>query len=453
MGTLTIRIVRQPGGEAVDTLARPLVPAGMSIGRSPECELVLDDPLRLVSRRHAWLVPIERDKAVIHCVSASASLTVNGATLPSGSECQVEEGDRVCIGAFELEIGLQRPAEVALLELARRVSPRPPPQPAEPAEPAAAAPAAIAAPAAAPASAPAAAPAVAARRQAPASRLAQWFDLDTAADPLAPESPLSMPAAAARTALPPRMAAASAPLPPPPPPPVASPPPAPPVQAAAPARAKDPAPDHAALREAFLRGAGLDDGALPALDPPWAEHLGTLLRGMTDGTFDLLRSRAVTKQGIRAQSTQIVARENNPLKFAPDATECLRLLLQPQPRPGFLAPVDALHDVHRDLQVHQLALMAGMRAAVSELILQLGPEAIEQTAGPARGWMRWFPGAREADLWRRHRDHHAELVSHLDDALEAAFGREFLLAYEAQSRHAARHPDGSQPSGPDRLLR
>jgi type VI secretion system FHA domain protein len=195
-----------------------------------------------------------------------------------------------------------------------------------------------------------------------------------------------------------------------------------------------------ALRQAFLRGAGLDTGhSAPSitLNPRWMEHLGAVLRTATEGTLALLQSRAVTKRSIRAEGTRIAARKNNPLKFAPDTSEALVHLLNMQASRGFLGPIDALHDAHDDLQVHQLAMVAGMQAAVFELISRLGPAATEAAEGAPRGLARHLPAWRDAALWRRHCQGHAHLLAHLDDDFEAIFGREFLRAYEEQSRLAA----------------
>ena len=74
-----------------------------------------------------------------------------------------------------------------------------------------------------------------------------------------------------------------------------------------------------------------------------------------------------------------------------------------------------------------------MRAAVFELFTRLGPEAAENAQGPAHGLSR-LPWVRAAALWERHRMQHAQLLEHLDDDFETIFGREFLRAYEAQSR-------------------
>jgi type VI secretion system FHA domain protein len=195
--------------------------------------------------------------------------------------------------------------------------------------------------------------------------------------------------------------------------------------------------DFQVLREAFLRGAGLDPAdAEFQLDARTLAHLGALLRAQTEGTLDLLRSRALTKRNLRARGTGITARENNLLKFAPDADEALRLLLDPTARPGFLAPVAAVRAANQDLQVHQLAMAAGMRAAMLDLINQLGPAAIEAQADPPQGAARVMPALREAHLWQRLQQAHQRLVDHLDDTFDNAFGREFVRAYESYAEQA-----------------
>jgi type VI secretion system FHA domain protein len=201
------------------------------------------------------------------------------------------------------------------------------------------------------------------------------------------------------------------------------------------------------LAAAFGRGAGLRVD--PAqLTPEWMEHLGALLRATAEGTLALLQSRAVAKRHMRAEGTHIAPRQNNPLKFSPDATEALTRMLQRDGSPGFLDPVAALHDAHRDLLVHQVAMVAGMRAAVFELFSRLGPEATETAEGPAHGTAR-LPWVRAAALWERHRMQHAQLLEHLDDDFEAIFGREFLRAYEAQSRADAEPEAGAGPTLPE----
>jgi len=421
---IALRVTRRPGAAEPDATAHPMPPEGLTIGRSADCALVLADPLRLVSRQHVQVVPIG-EAARVRCISSGTPLWVNGTQVDPGGERAVFVGDRLRIGGFELAV--------------------------EPVTAAAAQP----------------------------SRLDRWFDLEGAPDPLAAESPLpdlkpSCEAAATsavvswqasphvmRTV---PLVEPSEPLIPPPPTPLwdlipATPPQtlaAPPSEAPAPAAAirmdlpsGDMPPGLLELAEAFRRGAGLGADVAP-LTPEWMEHLGALLRTTTEGTLALLQSRAVTKRQMRAEGTYISPRQNNPLKFSPDSTEALTRMLQRNASPGFLDPVAALQDAHHDLLVHQVAMVAGMRAAVFELFSRLGPEAAETGEGPAHGFSR-LPVLRAAALWHRHRMQHAQLLEHLDDDFQTIFGREFLRAYEAQSHvNAELGPDpDADPTSPE----
>ncbi|NPC56504.1 type VI secretion system-associated FHA domain protein TagH [Caenimonas soli] len=423
---IALRVTRRPGATEPDATALVLPAEGLIIGRSDDCGLVLADPLRLVSRQHAQVL-VNGQSARVRCVS-SKPLWVNDVQLDPGGEQALVAGDRLRIGRFELAV-----------------------EPAE--EPAAA---------------------TAAQRP----RLDRWFDLDGAPDPLAAESPL--PALAASPEAPATsavvswqtsghlvrggapIASSAAAMPPAPPPPQAAPVPAEtprPSPASRPAPAENPpaqratrrstkaSPELTELAAAFARGAGLGAEAAP-LTPEWMEHLGALLRATAEGTLALLQSRAVAKRHMRAEGTHITPRENNPLKFSPDANEALTRMLQRDASPGFLDPVAALRDAHHDLLVHQVAMVAGMRAAVFELFSRLGPEAAENAQGPAQGMAR-LPLLRAAALWKRHCMQHAQLLEHLDDDFETIFGREFLRAYEAQSRADAKADAAADPTPPE----
>ena len=433
---IALRVTRRPGAAESDATALTLPPDGLTIGRADECGLVLADPLRLVSRQHAQVTPAG-DGARVRCLSSSTPLWVNDTQLDPGGERFLGVGDRLRIGRFELAV---EPVEVP-----------------------------------------------AAKR----SRLDRWFDLDDAPDPLGAGSPLADLApeedpdattavvswqtsrhvvrtgASAAAAAPEKTVQATAvrevaappveatmPVVEPPPTPAASPAAAPTARAAPARSAASPArktvrrtaessPDLDALAAAFARGAGVRaDAAL--LTPEWMEHLGALLRTTAEGTLALLQSRAIAKRHMRAEGTHIAPRQNNPLKFSPDATEALTRMLQREGSPGFLDPVAALQDAHRDLLVHQVAMVAGMRAAVFELFSRLGPDAVEDAEGPPRG-LRRLRVLRAAALWRRHRLQHAQLLEHLDDDFETIFGREFLRAYEAQSSAASDPPSPEAP--------
>jgi type VI secretion system FHA domain protein len=415
-------LVRRPDGAPPGPPRFELRPEGLTIGRASDCDIVLDDALRLVSRRHAWIVPQGADGALLRCISSSAALLVNGEPLAPQGERSVRDGDQVRIGGFELLVdgGSEATLAVCAVSAGAPAAPaadpptmvlvRPPEPPQEPS-----------------------------RR----SRLDRCFNLDHAADPLAPGSPLPVLDAAAMAALMPAARALSNSERAPAPEPVGMPEEAAPEFSAI-AGADD------ALRNAFLRGAGLGAETPFAVDAASMERLGALLRAATDGMFELLRGRAAVKRGLRAEGTQLAARENNPLKFAPDGADALRLLLGTKSALGFLGPVDALRDAQRDLQLHQLAMIAAMRVAAFELITRLGPEATEAALGPTQGLADRLTPLREAALWRRYRELHAQLLETLNDHFEAVFGREFPIAYEAQSALAANAASAAADGAADR---
>ena len=477
---IALRLVKRPDGSVPALAPRSVDTEGLTIGRSPQCGLVLADPLRAVSRKHAWIATQRGgDTALLRCISTTTPLAVNGQQLAPGCEQVVKPGDLLRIGGFELQLEGSElttiPFPVARVPKTSPALSSPglsspdlsPPAPASPILP----------------------PVMPTSTATPVrqSRLDALWEVDTAPDPLGGESPLpsigSTPSRAMRTtpdvlleppareaAPTPARAPVSLPVPLPSAPTaavtmspseldIASASPSPSVDTwmrmvesgaaasqAAPSQfvPDTPAPDTEVLREAFLRGAGLPDrthDGTPAsaieINSAWMAHLGALLRATAEGMLALLNGRAVAKRSIRAEGTHIAAQENNPLKFAPDAAEALALLLRPHGARGFLDPVAALNDAYDDLQVHQLAMVAGMRAAVFELISRLGPSALEAGEAPAGGINRLFPDARDAALWRRHREQHAHLLAHFDDDFETVFGREFVRAYEEQAKRAA----------------
>ncbi len=72
------------------------------IGRSPECQLSLDDPL--VSRTHA-LLRVTEDAVVLQDLDSRNGVFVNGAKL--SHSCRLNSGDRVSIGSQEMVVVAQ----------------------------------------------------------------------------------------------------------------------------------------------------------------------------------------------------------------------------------------------------------------------------------------------------------------------------------------------------------
>ncbi|MDE1950504.1 MAG: type VI secretion system-associated FHA domain protein TagH, partial [Burkholderiales bacterium] len=187
----------------------------------------------------------------------------------------------------------------------------------------------------------------------------------------------------------------------------------------------------AALLAALLEGLAVPDLRLDRLSPELMKHIGELLHESTRGTVELLVARAALKREMRAQLTMIVARENNPLKFSPTVEAALQHLLGPQ-TPGFMAAAPALRDAFDDLRAHQIAVMAGMKAALDGVLQRFDPKQLEAKLTRRSALDSLIPAGRKARLWELFQELFGQLSSEAQDDFEELFGKAFVRAYEAQ---------------------
>ena len=198
------------------------------------------------------------------------------------------------------------------------------------------------------------------------------------------------------------------------------------------APAADPAGGDALMR-AFLQGAGIADVSVNwEVTPAFMELLGNLLAASVDGTFDLLSARARLKRDLDNETTMVVVRNNNPLKFLDESKIVLTQMLRKK-MPGFMGPVEALADAFDDLKSHHDCMAAGTQGVIGDVLRRIDPQALE-AAAPAPGLLdRLVPARRDAALWRQYRAAHARLREQAGEdktALGSAFASAFTNAYE-----------------------
>ena len=189
----------------------------------------------------------------------------------------------------------------------------------------------------------------------------------------------------------------------------------------------------------MLAGLGVPDLRLAELTPQTLHLVGVLLRESMGGAVALLVARAALKREMRAEMTMIVSRENNPLKFSPTAEVALQHLLGP-PAPGFMPPGPAVRDAFNDLRAHQLAVMAGMRAALDGVLQRFDPQQLEAKLTNRSAITNLIPGARKARLWESFQELFAQLQSEAQDDFDELFGKAFLRAYEDQLDRLSAEP-------------
>lgn len=169
----------------------------------------------------------------------------------------------------------------------------------------------------------------------------------------------------------------------------------------------------------------LDDDAREAL----ALNAARLLRQSVGSLQQALRTRSELKNELRLALTTVQSTGNNPLKHGMDTSETLTALLRGG-KAGQLPAEQAISRSFRDLQAHQVALLAASRAAVQSVFEQFSPEQLT---------MRFERSGRKPLLstdggrWRAYRRLHASLEEN-DDWSDRLFARDFASAYEEQVR-------------------
>lgn len=467
---MIVLAVKSYNGAATDPLQARFDAAGGTVGRADGNRLVLPDPDRTISRVHASIAL--RDGAFFIEDRGSNPVLINGVALGQGLSSPLAPGDELQIGGYVIDVQAETPAPAPApaalppipddwdpfataprlranvqLPVTAAAAPPPPPPPMAPppprppdpdmvtmvvpatqlpegaqspsidmlfdlGPPAAPAPASPQADLELPLDAPPApAPAADARR----TPVVSW-DSPRQMTIVAPAAPGRQPSPMAtqlgtRPGLRPREPAAAAPVAPAPPP-------------------MAPAADE--LLQAFVSGLGTGH-ALPVtqLTPGLMQLVGSLLAEAVAGTIDLLHARATVKSELRADVTAIRPRQNNPLKFSPTPEVALQHLLTPTV-PGFLPAQAALRDAFGDLRAHEVAVMAGMRAALAGLLQRFDPRSLETHLSHKSGLGSLLAGGRRAQLWEAYQNLYAQLSAEAEDDFHALFGRAFLKAYEAQ---------------------
>jgi type VI secretion system protein len=189
----------------------------------------------------------------------------------------------------------------------------------------------------------------------------------------------------------------------------------------------------AGLLAAFLEGAGLPAQFFRGDAQPETtmRRLGAMMRQMVGGLSEILKTRALTKSELRLQNTQIGATNNNPLKLSPDVEEALALILGAD-RPGYMPGPRAVAEGFKDVKAHELALLAGMQAAVRALLSQFDPAQLTQRLDKSSLLASLVPGARKARYWEAYEAQYRQIAGDVSEDVRGVFGRAFTQAYEEQ---------------------
>jgi FHA domain-containing protein len=201
-----------------------------------------------------------------------------------------------------------------------------------------------------------------------------------------------------------------------------------------------------ALTHAFLTGARLPANALPqGLTPEVMNLVGSILRSATGGAIDMLAARAATKREVQASVTIISVQANNPLKFMPHVDAALVQLLGKK-MPGFMRADVAMRDAFDDLRAHEVGVIAGTRAALTEVLGKFDPALLGDKLVRGSVLESLMPSARKAKLWDLYLERYVQIRAEAEDDFQSIFGRAFVQAYENENARIKNQSGSVSPS-------
>lgn len=160
-----------------------------------------------------------------------------------------------------------------------------------------------------------------------------------------------------------------------------------------------------------------------------ADEWGAFLRVITQNMMQLMQARFEARRITRSsQQTMMQALDNNALKFSPTPDHAMRLMFGP-PTPNYLNATRAFSASFDDLKRHQLVTFQAMQTAMTMLVEDMSPEAIENSLDDDRGLAAML-GSKKARAWDVYAARWNAKAKREDDGMLGAFMRYFAQAYD-----------------------
>ena len=186
----------------------------------------------------------------------------------------------------------------------------------------------------------------------------------------------------------------------------------------------------------------LDPGDLDAAHPmETIRIIGELLNLAVNGLYQMLEMRAELKNELRIEDrTMLASRENNPLKHSESARDALRYLVDVRQHGNklFLPPAKAVGDAVNDVCAHEMAVMAGTRAALLAALKMFAPDTVEKRIKKSGALDSVMPALHRAKLWESFLAMYGELEKEAEDHFDRLLNQEFARAYAEQGKKLRR---------------
>jgi type VI secretion system protein ImpI len=206
------------------------------------------------------------------------------------------------------------------------------------------------------------------------------------------------------------------------------------IAAGAPQQGTGPAPGLDAGARELLTALGLNPRDVA---PDVTAQLGAIVRVVVQGMIEVLRARAEVKSNFRMPLTSVRIVENNPLKFSLDAADALHNLFIKR-NPGYLGPLEAFREGFEDIAFHELAMLAGIRAAYQSMVAKFSPAQLEETYTGNLRRTSVLPIGGRTKLWDMYCAQFGNIEKDSEASFQLLFGEEFAKAYHRQLERLSR---------------
>ena len=184
--------------------------------------------------------------------------------------------------------------------------------------------------------------------------------------------------------------------------------------------------DHLLIEAMGLAGQNLTEARMMEI----SQTVGELMRETISGLMQVLTSRSTVKNEFRMNVTTIQPVENNPLKFSANIEDALENMFIRESQ-AYKKPVEAVREGFQGIAEHQVAILAGIRAAFRGVIERFDPLTLEQRFEKYRkaGLLQMVNKGKN---WDSYKEYYNELVNDMDNSFQHLFGYDFVQAYEDQ---------------------
>lgn len=183
------------------------------------------------------------------------------------------------------------------------------------------------------------------------------------------------------------------------------------------------------LVQSFFKGLGVSPEILKKVNGERVmEEMGAVVKANMQGMVALMQQRAQLKNEFRMDMTLVKTQNNNPIKFSADSKQAMKHLFKPESG-SFKTMSESFEECYQDMQLHQVALLAGVQAAIREMFDALDPDKVEERVDQDRAGISM--SSKPSRCWHKYRSLHDELKSE-DDLFNRLFSDAFVSAYDEQ---------------------